>query len=123
MRKRRAVPYGAAGQNRTLPLDEIGLTSAATWVGESRSRTSQAWPACPCFNSCTRFVASPRLTPYGLVLDLRVEHAKSLLARGKSIADAAYGAGFSDQSHLTRHFRRRTGITPKQYLAVSRAAA
>jgi len=61
------------------------------------------------------------LTPYGLVLDLRVERAKALLSRGKSIADAAYGAGFCDQSHLTRHFRRRTGVTPKQYLAAATA--
>ena len=62
------------------------------------------------------------LTPYGLVLDMRIEHAKVLLAHGVSIADAAYGAGFSDQSHLTRHFRRRTGTTPKKFLAAIRPA-
>jgi AraC-like DNA-binding protein len=29
--------------------------------------------------------------------------------------DVAPAAGFTDQSHLHRHFRRRLGLTPGQY--------
>lgn len=57
------------------------------------------------------------MTPYRLVLEVRIEHAKHLLTQGASIADAALGAGFADQSHFTRHFRRSTGVTPKKFFA------
>ena len=62
-------------------------------------------------------------TPYRLILDLRVDHAKRLLEGGAPIAEAACAAGFADQSHLTRHFRRRTGSTPKRYAVAVQAAA
>jgi AraC family transcriptional regulator len=31
-----------------------------------------------------------------------------------AIADIALQVGFSSQSHLTQHFKRFTGVTPKQ---------
>jgi AraC-like DNA-binding protein len=54
-------------------------------------------------------------TPYGLVLAVRIEHAKDRLRSGAAIAETAFSAGFADQSHLTRHFKRLTGMTPKRY--------
>lgn len=39
--------------------------------------------------------------------------ASSLLAEGRSIADAAHEAGFSDQSHFTRTMRATLGVTPR----------
>ena len=41
--------------------------------------------------------------------------ARRLLERGERPADAAALAGFTDQSHLNRHFTRRVGLTPAQY--------
>jgi AraC-like DNA-binding protein len=61
------------------------------------------------------------ITPYGLVLALRVRHAQRCLDDGATIAEAAQRAGFADQSHLTRHFKRLAGVTPKQYHAPRRA--
>ena len=55
------------------------------------------------------------LTPHAYLVQLRVETAKRLLGRGQSVVAAALAAGFADQSHLTRHFRRLLGITPGQY--------
>jgi AraC-like DNA-binding protein len=57
------------------------------------------------------------MTPYRLVLEVRIEYAKHLLTLGASIADAAADAGFADQSHFTRHFKRSTGVTPKKFFA------
>jgi len=45
----------------------------------------------------------------------RVAVAKGAIERGESLCDAALLAGFSDQSELTRAFRRVTGATPAQY--------
>ena len=46
--------------------------------------------------------------------------AAELLATQRRLADIALQAGFADQSHFTRAFRRHTGLTPGQYrLALS----
>jgi AraC-like DNA-binding protein len=55
-----------------------------------------------------------QMTPYALVIATRIEVAMQLLRNGMSVADVAVTAGFSDQSHLTRHFRRRVGTTPSK---------
>jgi AraC family transcriptional regulator len=46
---------------------------------------------------------------------LRVEEASRLIADGMDLADVAASAGFADQSHLTRIFRRVTGTTPAAF--------
>lgn len=47
---------------------------------------------------------------------LRVQWAADRLARGdEPIADIAFRAGFSDQAHLTRAFKRETGWTPARF--------
>lgn len=57
------------------------------------------------------------LPPHAYLVQLRVARAKALLSQGVAIAQVASDTGFSDQSHLNRHFKRRVGITPKQYVA------
>lgn len=54
--------------------------------------------------------------PHAYLVQLRVRHAKRLLSSGVSIAHAALDAGFVDQSHLNRHFKRFMGVTPGQYI-------
>jgi AraC-like DNA-binding protein len=47
---------------------------------------------------------------------LRIQTACRLLVDTReSIATIALRCGFSDQSHLTREFRRVTGLTPGSY--------
>lgn len=52
------------------------------------------------------------LTPHGHVLRARLAHARRLLLDGLPAAEAAIAAGFCDQAHLIRHFRRHYGVTP-----------
>lgn len=59
------------------------------------------------------------LPPHAYQTQLRVARAKLLLREGMPIADAAARVGFSDQSHLNRHFKRIVGVTPGQYVAGS----
>ncbi len=52
---------------------------------------------------------------------LRVEWAAARLAgTSHSIVEIALAAGFADQSHFTRVFRRHTGVTPAQYRLTGR---
>ena len=50
---------------------------------------------------------------------VRTRQAESLLRAGVPIAEAAGSAGFYDQSHLSRYFRRILGVTPGQYQKAS----
>lgn len=56
-------------------------------------------------------------TPHAYLVQRRVTLARRLLDEGRSPADAAADAGFADQSHLTRAFRRQFGLTPARYRA------
>jgi AraC-like DNA-binding protein len=56
------------------------------------------------------------MPPHAYQVQVRVSRARSFLRRGRSISDAACAAGFADQSHFTRHFKRFTGVTPGRYL-------
>lgn len=47
---------------------------------------------------------------------LRVRHASRMLADVETpLVEIAYSAGFSDQSHLNRMFKRYTGMTPGEF--------
>ena len=59
------------------------------------------------------FRASVGMPVHQYVIRRRIELAKTLLAQGKlPIAEIALASGFSHQSHLARHMRRLTGISP-----------
>ena len=57
------------------------------------------------------------ITPHAYLVQRRVLLARRFLADGQTPAQAATGAGFADQSHLTRAFVRQLGITPGRYRA------
>lgn len=44
-----------------------------------------------------------------------------MMSGGMPIAEAAYDAGFADQSHFTRHFKNCYGMTPGHWLTLLRA--
>jgi AraC-like DNA-binding protein len=59
------------------------------------------------------------LPPHRYLTGRRVEVARRLLLAGHPPAEVAGLAGFYDQPHLTRHFRRMLGTTPARYAAVA----
>jgi AraC family transcriptional regulator len=86
--------------------ERIGLDDLAALVGLGRGRFTR------------RFRRSTGTSPHAFVLDRRVDRAKVLLARtGLSLPDVAVRCGFADQSHLTRVFRQRVGLTPGRFRA------
>src|ERR1051326_52038 len=53
---------------------------------------------------------------------LRIEYVTHELATSHTpLSELATSAGFSDQSHLTRTFKRHTGMSPSKYRALLRA--
>ncbi|WP_328606326.1 AraC family transcriptional regulator [Amycolatopsis sp. NBC_00345] len=55
------------------------------------------------------------LPPHRYVTGRRVDRARRLLLDGTPPADVAAAAGFTDQAHLTRHFKRYLGTTPGRF--------
>jgi len=55
------------------------------------------------------------LTPHAWLVDRRVHRASELLRQGRAPAGIALSCGFADQSHLSRLFKSRVGVTPGQY--------
>ena len=63
------------------------------------------------------FAAAFGLPPHAWLQQCRLSRARRLIAKGRTLADAAAGAGFADQSHMTRAFVRFLGFTPGAYAA------
>ena len=63
------------------------------------------------------FRAALGASPYRYLVLRRLEKAQSLVLAGRPIAEAAFAAHFSDQSHFTRHFKKTYGLTPKNWAA------
>jgi AraC-like DNA-binding protein len=74
---------------------------------------------------CSRYAAYRAFTQaYGLApseyqRQIRIRAARRLLSAGVPPTRAAAEAGFADQAHLTRWFRRYYGVTPGAYQAAA----
>lgn len=61
-------------------------------------------------------------SPYRYLTMRRLDRARSDIAGGLTLADAAMKAGFSDQAHMTRRFKANYGISPGQWQRLIRRA-
>ncbi len=59
-------------------------------------------------------------SPHRYLVGRRLAAARALLLDGAEIAQAALQVGFADQSHMTRHFKARYGLTPGRFAALAR---
>ncbi|UJB67997.1 helix-turn-helix transcriptional regulator [Acaryochloris sp. 'Moss Beach'] len=84
--------------------ENIGLQKLATVAGLSQCHFSEM------------FKKSLGVPPYRYVLLQRLERAKRYLRQSdRPIIDVALICGFADQSHLTKHFRKSVGMTPRAF--------
>ena len=83
---------------RSLTLDEI-------------ARVASLSP----YHFLRQFKAYFHVTPHQMLMAIRLWRAKLFLAQGMPAATVAAATGLTDQSHLTRAFMRRYGITPVRY--------
>jgi AraC family transcriptional regulator len=69
------------------------------------------------YHFARQFRAATGLAPYQYVIARRVERAQQLLRQEDELglAEVAFRAGFSDQSHFSSHFKRMVGVTPRQF--------
>lgn len=84
---------------------DIRLDDLARETGRSRFQINRA------------FRAATGLPPHRYLTNIRLEHARTLLAAGEGPAEVAAAVGFADQSHLTRRFKAAYGVTPGRFRA------
>ncbi len=77
---------------------------------------------CSKFYLVRKFSEETGTTPGRYHALLRVWMARAFLAAGMAPSAAAYQAGFSDQSHLTRSFKQTFGTTPAAFARAERDA-
>ncbi len=63
------------------------------------------------------FTAAFGIPPHAYLTGRRIDVARRLLLDGQPPAHAATAAGFFDQAHLSRHFRRYLGVSPARFAA------
>lgn len=94
--ERRAREFLRANIKRSVPLKEV-----ARECGLSVGHFSHA------------FRRTLGVAPHKWLIEQRVALSKEKLRDGRSsLSDVAAECGFSDQSHLARHFHRIVGVTP-----------
>ena len=64
---------------------------------------------------CRVFTEHMGVGPHGYQVHFRLLLARALIESGMTVAEAAARAGFNDESHLHRHFRRRFAAAPGRY--------
>jgi AraC-like DNA-binding protein len=62
-------------------------------------------------------------SPHRYLVMRRLELARDRMHADRPLAEVAYDAGFADQAHFTRAFKRAFGLTPARYRALRAARA
>ena len=70
------------------------------------------------YDLARQFRSAVGTSPYRYSLMRRLDCARALLRRNRSLADVALAAGFADQAHLSRMFKYAFGVTPARYRAL-----
>jgi AraC-like DNA-binding protein len=71
------------------------------------------------FALARHFRAAFGTSPHRFQIGRRLARARTMIAQGMPLSEAAAATGFADQSHLTRHFAARFGVTPGRWAALS----
>ena len=88
--------------------ENLSLTMLAHQVGMSK------------FVLCRKFKAVMNASFRGYLLQLRITKARELLqTRRYSVTEVAHMVGFSDLPHFDKVFKRRAGMSPSAYRALS----
>src|SRR5579875_1009840 len=121
--------HGSVGSRIEPPVRDRAVVDRA--IAEMRARYAEAvrlealadLVGLTTFQLIGAFRRAVGLTPHAYLTQIRLSMACRHLRRGVPIAEAAAVSGFYDQSALTRHFKRRYGITPSQFARAAKERA
>ena len=100
----RAAEFLAAEAHRTVASEELEKVTGLDRFALSR-----------------HFRAATGTSPHRYQVGRRLARAQKMIAGGMALSEAAAATGFADQSHLTRHFAARFGLTPGRFAKLALA--
>jgi len=106
---RETINWKAVGRARDL--------LAAEGQAPVTARRLEAATGLSRFSLARQFRCAFSMSPHQYLLGLRIRQARRLIVGDAPLAQVALDCGFADQSHLTRHFLGRVGLTPGQFRA------
>lgn len=123
-----AVDFFAAVQQRLDPAatvadgDPVKLRQAAEYISDNRTEALSLEQICSAAQLSPSYLIRAfkqryGMTPHAYLINRRVQYGQAQLRRGRAIADVALDAGFADQAHFQRAFKRLLAATPRQYRA------
>lgn len=112
--RRSAAAYRAVARAREFLAAEAHRTVAS----EELERIS----GLDRFALARHFRAATGTSPHRYQVGRRLARAQTMIAEGVALSETAAATGFADQSHLTRHFSARFGLTPGRWAALARRA-
>lgn len=122
-----AVSFFTDVQQRLDPApcqrdDAAKLRLAAEFISDNRTRRVTLDEICAATDlSASYLIRSFKrrygMTPHAYLINRRIQYGQAELRRGRAIADVAQDAGFADQAHFQRAFKRLLAATPRQYRA------
>ncbi|MFP4896317.1 AraC family transcriptional regulator [Paraburkholderia sp. EG304] len=98
----------------------VQLARAAEYIAENCTRALKLDDVCAAAGlSASHLIRAFKLrygmTPHAYLINRRIQYSRAQLRRGAPIVDVALDAGFADQAHLQRTFKRLVAATPGQY--------
>ena len=110
----KAPPPYEKGSERKAIRRAIELMREKSTQDLTLNNLSEAARLSP-FHFLREFTREVGLPPHTYQIQLRLEKARQLLLAGLPAVETALHAGFYDQSHMIRHFKKNYGFTPAQY--------
>ncbi len=116
-----------AGAKRQM-LDWPALKLSAEFLKENAatqvtSRDLEGVSSLDRFTLARQFRTAFGTSPHRYLIMRRLERVKRDLGNGETLVNAAAANGFSDQSHMTRHFKRAYGMSPGKWRHLNAATS
>jgi len=117
---------GLTPRNGALPLRSLHRVRAmldAEFARPLQSEDLERVADMDRFALARAFRAAFGTAPHRYLIARRVAAARRMIGDALALAEIAAACGFADQSHLNRHFKAHTGITPGRYARLIAQAA
>lgn len=111
------------GSTKALPGKDsrsIDLHRLIQWTQENLSRkislndVAEQFGYSKCY-FCSRFKSITGFTYYEYLTSARISYSCKLLQRNTSVQETCYMAGFENVSYFVQLFKKRMGMTPREY--------
>lgn len=113
----RSVPSATPNDRANQVLEQIRELVSRSTLDELSIESMARCAGCSPRHFRRLFHRAMGISPREYLWECRVTYAKELLSTGTyNVSEAAAAAGFSDQTHINRHFRARYGLPPSAFI-------